>query len=516
MLYLRKDMKISRKDLRGITGGRIKESFADRLEKKGPKNDQEDQEAAAILLEFVERFPRLPEFLTEGTASPALPAEAVQPELPLTEPTWADVAADADAAEAHGVPITEESVIPCGPCAAGHHIACRNFSSGNTLNGVCCDGYPVTTTTEAGTTAGDVERNTQAPPVIIPLIDDEPYDVLSGVLPGGGEAPFLISNGQRASWERCKRKWWLSWYRELAPQVENLTGALATGDRIHRALAAWYVPDEETPQDPRDALERIIVEDWTKMLRSLGREPGEEGEYEDAKVVDLAKKFHDANTLERAMIAGYVEWLAETGADAEYEILGSEVTLFGDLKDEKTDTVVRVIGRLDARLRRRADGVRLFIDHKTAGSLTDKLLTLPQNAQMAHYRLVEWLNTPEGEARCDGALYNMLKKVRRSDRAQPPFYERLEVPHNVHEINAYRRRLLRAYRDILAATQALDAGENPLDVVPPTTTDDCRWDCPYFAVCRLFDDGSRAEDALEGLYVQVDPLERYDRLALSQ
>jgi hypothetical protein len=59
---------------------------------------------------------------------------------------------------------------------------------------------------------------------------------------------------------------------------------------------------------------------------------------------------------------------------------------------------------------------------------------------------------------------------------------------------------------------ALNAGADPQDVAYPSPRDTCSWDCDYFAVCPMFDDGSRAEDMLTGLYHEVDPLARYEHL----
>jgi hypothetical protein len=129
---------------------------------------------------------------------------------------------------------------------------------------------------------------------------------------------------------------------------------------------------------------------------------------------------------------------------------------------------------------------------------------------MLHYHILEWLNTPEGEARCEGALYNMLRKVKRTARAKPPFFERIEVRHNEHELDAYRRRLLGVARDVQRAGSELTAGEDPMSVVYPNPTRTCSWDCDFFVICPMFDDGSRVDDAIASLYEEADPLTRYD------
>jgi len=256
--------------------------------------------------------------------------------------------------------------------------------------------------------------------------------------------------------------------------------------------------------DPRTALERLIVEDWTKVARALADEPD--------RLLTLQRQFNDEATLERAMIEGYVQWVAETGVDSELEIIASEMYLEADvtqLVPFEHDMKLKLIGKLDVRARRKSDGVRLFIDHKTLGEFNALRQTVPMDEQMLHYHLLEWLTTGDGEDRCDGALYNMLRKVKRTASAKPPFYDRVEVHHNKHELESFQRRVFGTVNDIIEVETQLNLGQDHLDVAYPRPTRDCRWKCDFFAVCPMFDDGSRAEAMLTRYYVKSDPLEYY-------
>jgi hypothetical protein len=212
------------------------------------------------------------------------------------------------------------------------------------------------------------------------------------------------------------------------------------------------------------------------------------------------------------MVEGYVQWMQEQGDDANLRVIAPETELSALVEGEVAGEHVafRARGKLDVRLRRVTDGVHLFEDHKTVGNFADRVKVLRQDPQMLHYHLLEFLNAAEGDTRCDGALYNMLRRVKRTAKAKPPFYERVEVHHNTIEIESYRRRLLGAARDIMRAQRELDAGADPLTVAYPNPTGDCSWDCDFYAVCHMFDDGSRVEDALTALYVIQDPMARYD------
>jgi hypothetical protein len=398
------------------------------------------------------------------------------------------------------------------------------------LNDIVVNG-PVVTTTQ---TKMILPKSTPPPagPIMLSSLDlpDDTEDTLAQVLPAETDAQlyhyalpsvdpypaptegvYRISNSELQTFKRCKRKWWLGWYRELTLKTESYTGVRSTGTRIHRALAAWYVPEGEQRVDPRDALERVIVEDWTSIQRLAI-----ERNAPDERVTELATEFSASCNLERAMVEGYVQWLEETGADSDLRIIASETPLVVDIvvpmREHHEMRDVQLIGLLDTRAYRVTDGIRVFIDHKTVGSLTAPVLTLPQNEQMLHYHILEMLSSVEGEERCDGALYNMLRRVKRSAKAKPPFYDRIEVRHNPYELESYRRRLLATTREVLETIDALDRGQHHLDIVYPTPNGDCSWSCDFSAICNMFDDGSSGtNDMLDALYKKNDPRDRYDK-----
>lgn len=323
-----------------------------------------------------------------------------------------------------------------------------------------------------------------------------------------GEAKHLplvrrFSNSEIQTFKRCRRKWYLGWYRRLRLRNQDPVGALATGNRVHRALEAWYVPEGDNPTDPRTALEAAIASDWEACKQAyaeIGQEPPPE----------LVKEFNENTALERAMVEGYMEWLIETGVDSGLRVVAPETYLEAPLEVPGSNVDVLLIGKLDVRMIREYDGVRLFMDHKTTLSLTEPLKTIRLDEQMLHYHMLEWLSDVEG-GRCDGALYNMLRKVKRSARAKPPFYDRVEVRHNKHELESFRRRLIGVIKTMLDVIARLEADEDPHVVVYPSPARDCSWSCDFLPVCTMFDDGSRVDAMLEQYYVQEDPLSHYKR-----
>lgn len=314
---------------------------------------------------------------------------------------------------------------------------------------------------------------------------------------------MLVSNSELRTFQDCRRKWWLAWYRGLEKRKQSPLGALAIGDRIHRALQRMYVPPGLPPVDPKTALEQVVTEDWTKLVRSLGET--------SAELASLHREFEKEVDLERAMIAGYVEWVEETGADDGLTVIASEQYLEAELDLPSAYPATKIIGKLDARLLRECDGVRIFIDHKTVGSLTKPIRTLPLNTQMKHYILLEWMNITDNSKRCTSGIWNMLRKVKRTATAKPPFYGRHEVKHSSHSIGAYLRHVQTLTCNIHNTRASLDHNVNHHDVVPPNPSDDCTWKCPFLAICPMFDDGSRVEDMIEQNYRKGEPLSYYQQ-----
>lgn len=310
----------------------------------------------------------------------------------------------------------------------------------------------------------------------------------------------LVSNSEIQAFKRCPRKWWLAWYRGLAPRREKLYGVRNIGTRGHAALAAYYGPDRV---HPLEELRRIQDADAAKAVALS---------YSEFEISALQKDF----AMEHAMISGYLEWLEETGTDQFIQPDGSEVYLEAVLpvQAERYFNRVKIIGKLDAPVRDTRTGARRFMDHKFVGSLD--VPGLRQNPQMLHYHLLQWLTTKDGEARCEGAFYNMLKRSKRTARATPPFFARQFIPHNRAELLSYHAQLQTSVSAMLETESVLDLPQDQRTfrarahtVAYANRRDDCEWSCDFVSICPLFDDGSRVEDAIQDRYTEIEPLSYY-------
>jgi hypothetical protein len=225
----------------------------------------------------------------------------------------------------------------------------------------------------------------------------------------------------------------------------------------------------------------------------------------------LLEQFRDTMDLDseaelgRIMLEGYLDWVDENGIDAELEMISTEEIISMPMFDGE----VELQGKLDMRVRRKADGVRMFRDFKTVGgSFTEFASLAHMNEQILTYMILEAAQNKEGE-RCEGGIFTMLKKVKRTANAKPPFYEQMEVRHNQFALRSFWNRLHGAVGDMMSTRKALDEGADVNFVAYPRPSRDCKWKCQFFAICPLFDDGSAAEQAISELYVVDDPYAYY-------
>ena len=295
-----------------------------------------------------------------------------------------------------------------------------------------------------------------------------------------------VSNSEIQTFKDCRRKWWLSYYRRMQPKSKNFTGPLALGTRIHGALEDYYANGIPL----LDAHSALVAKDRALM----------EEDFRSTDSLDSEAE------LGRIMLEGYLEWVEDEGIDAELDIISSEEKISVPI----LDGTVELQGKLDMRVRRKIDGARMFRDWKTVGgSLSDFANLLPMNEQNLTYMLLEMLKEGE-ENRSDGGIFTMLKKVKRTAAAKPPFYEQVEVRHNIFTLRSFWDRIHGTIVDMMRVRTALDEGASHTSVAYPSPSRDCSWKCQFASICTMFDDGSSAEQALTDIFEEADPYAYYE------
>lgn len=304
------------------------------------------------------------------------------------------------------------------------------------------------------------------------------------------KTPYVLSNSEIQVFKDCRRKWWLNYYRRLQPRQKEFTGALALGSRIHEALDRYYSSDGEIGL--LEAHSTLVAEDLAKLV----------ADYRDTS--DLESEAE----LGRIMLEGYLQWMDEEGIDSNLEKISNEEIIQMPLFDGE----VILQGKLDMRVRRKNDGVRMFRDFKTVGgSFSDFANQAQMNEQILTYMLLESAQNKEPGERSEGGIFTMLKKVKRTANAKPPFYEQIEVRHNVFTMRSFWQRIHGTISDLMGVKKALDAGSDPNFVAYPSPNKDCKWKCQFYTICPMIDDGSAAEAAIEQMYEVSDPYGYYGK-----
>ena len=304
---------------------------------------------------------------------------------------------------------------------------------------------------------------------------------------GTGEV-YTLSNSEIQTYKDCRRKWWLSYYRRLKPREKKFTGPLALGSRIHEALDQYYT--NGTPL--LDAHENLVEQDRLTISDDF-RDPSELDSEAD---------------LGRVMLEGYLQWVEEEGIDNEIEMISTEEILSMPLFNGE----VELQGKIDMRVRRKADGVRLFRDFKTVGgSFSEFASTAHMNEQILTYMLLENHQNEGTEERSEGGIFTLLKKVKRTANAKPPFYEQFEVRHNLFSLRSFWNRIHGVVSDMMSTKKALDEGVSHQVVAYPRPSRDCTWKCPFFSICPMFDDGSAVEQAIQNVFDEGDPYDYYGK-----
>lgn len=305
--------------------------------------------------------------------------------------------------------------------------------------------------------------------------------------------PLLISNSEIQTFKDCRRRWYLTYYRELGLKRRGAkaVGARELGSRVHVALHALYADGS----NPLDVLDQIYAQDISEYPEQM---------------IELQKE----QQLAKIMVEGFLVWREDEGIDEGMELIAAETVIEVASPIEN----VRLRGKLDQRWHRKRDGVKLFRDWKTVADMATPAMLLPMDEQFKFYMMLEQLHAREqGKDRQQwktaGGQYAMLRKVKRTAAAKPPFYDVVEVQHNDATMRSMYYRVLKVIEEIVATRAYLDDGDTEDRMqyaVPPRPSKDCKWKCDFFAVCPLMDDGSNWQGLLAEYYTHLDPHERYN------
>jgi len=322
--------------------------------------------------------------------------------------------------------------------------------------------------------------------------------------------PPIFTTGERRAAKRCLQRWWWGFREGLLTPDVNMK--LWFGIGVHIALARWYGPGLKRRKDFIDKfLEYCDQDDTSQMLRSSAN-----GELAEAK-------WMEARDLGEGMLKNYVEYY---GRDRDWDIIFVEEPFQIEIPrlDDTAKTLAVFTSAWDGVFRDKRDGQIKLIEHKTAAQIRTAHLALDEQAG-AYWALATQVLQARGilgrRERIHGIEYNILRKALpptdrpRNDKGlylnkngsvskqqPPPFFHREFIEKTRIERSTQIRRIaeeltnLEDYR-----TGARYITKNP--------TMDCFWDCAFYTLCQLHEQGAEWREYRDAIFQVQDPYARY-------
>jgi PD-(D/E)XK nuclease superfamily len=319
---------------------------------------------------------------------------------------------------------------------------------------------------------------------------------------------LAISNSEIQTFDRCKRKWYATYYLGVVPASEPAASSKNLGTRVHVAMEAQYGYGIDAMAVLR-ILYQIEIENHPEEAMPLKAE----------------------QELAEIMVSGYLEWSASTGDEADWNVVATETDLRVPLPSVPG---VELRVRMDQLARRESDGRLAFRDWKTAGNF-DKHDMIAMDPQMKFYCMVQQMAATAGGNQnpplVSGGRITTMRRVKRTDRSKPPYYMTDDFWFNPDQIESAYRRTTKICSQIQDTRGMLDlhrqrygddlAMLNPLqrtELAPTPILGNCDWSCPFSTgLCTAMDDGSDWPGIIDssGRYVRDDPYAYYERNPLA-
>lgn len=299
------------------------------------------------------------------------------------------------------------------------------------------------------------------------------------------DTPVIITHSDLKDFLSCRRKWHYNYVLDFRPP-EKLTGPLALGTRVHAALEAYYKGETV---DPVAWIDQKGKED----LEALDYNP-------DTKPWDYDNMYEDM-IIGRNCMTLYMEWLEETGADANLRTVSVEEKVEVPILDGRA--ILR--GKVDILQEDMTNGLLCVNDFKTYAREDGLREQLERTFQHWCYLIGMQHQYPDRIIDC--AQYTLIRKTKKIPTGTPktPFVQRFAVPATRRALATKKAQIERIASEMIYLREQEDPA-----VFYPSPGEPCRW-CPYKAPCEIADESQEASVALlkNGNYVQGTRYDRY-------
>lgn len=315
----------------------------------------------------------------------------------------------------------------------------------------------------------------------------------------------MLRTSERAAFKRCPQRWWWA-YREGLRLRSQGHGALWFGTGFHLAFAEWYIPGRERGRDPRETWREYVGETF-EVVRTKSKYQG-----------DLEEEFTNSKELGELMLTHYLDTY---GDDPHWDVIAPE-QIFAVLIPDPEDASLPIVdyrGTFDGVFRDLNSGKLKIMEHKTAAQISTKHLPIDDQAgsyiAVASHILREMGELKKGEF-IAGVEYNFLAKRKPDTRPRDELGRYLNKDGSISKRQSAdtllrefvarpakaRKRQIERIGSEAVAMDMYRSGALPLIKNP---TKDCSWDCDFFELCQIDEQGGDVEGFKKSVYKIEDP-----------
>lgn len=162
--------------------------------------------------------------------------------------------------------------------------------------------------------------------------------------------PIFIHTSDRMAFKTCRRAWFWASPLGLSLRPQRTSPSYWFGTGIHEALAAYY-SNGTTPAN-----------NFAYYISAYGKELFSNSELS----IEQEEQLHAFLLLGQGMLAHYVSYMNETGADTKYTALGTEIKFVVPILEG-----VYYAGKIDALFLDEKTGVIWIVEHKTTSQMRE-------------------------------------------------------------------------------------------------------------------------------------------------
>jgi hypothetical protein len=311
----------------------------------------------------------------------------------------------------------------------------------------------------------------------------------------------IITTSERRDHKRCEWRWWLHYRAGLRPTSMNIK--LWFGIGVHEYLAVLY--GKGTRRYPKRAMDT-----WHKFCDTD----------ELSRVVKTTdEEWVEARVLGAGMLRAYIEhW----DLDRDWDVIHTEHPFTLRIPYRAGAKTFVFASTFDGVYRHRSTRKIRLMEHKTAKAISTLHLEGDEQAS-GYHAAATWILQNEGilgkGERIDGITYNFLRKaLDNDDRPTNQHGHKLNkdgtvsknqgTPFFVREtVDRRAREVVQHFNQLQLDVERMDESRaRGFESLTKYHNSDCHWDCDFYNMCLLHDQGTPDwTDLRDSLYTVQDP-----------